>query len=158
LTPLLWGLATLLVLVVLLLFVPRVLLRRAQNRLAHRILESDREKHRLLTRAELTVSRYRRLPGVLALTEGAVEFRSLFGESIPIPTSRIAKIETGQRLSSGRRLFRLEVLRLTRASGEVLEFVLSPASAFAWRSHLGLWAVRERQADADSVVPGRPRA
>ncbi len=156
-TPFLWGLAGLAVLLLLLLFVPRILLRRSQNRLARRILEADGEEYKLLTRAELAVSRYRRLPGVLALTEGAVEFRGLFGESIPIPTSRIAKIETGQRLLSGRRLFRLEVLRLTRASGEVLEFVLSPASAFAWRSHLGLWAVRERQADADRVVPGRPR-
>ena len=155
-TPPLWGLAALLALLFLFLLVPRVLLRRAQNRLARRLLEADPE-FKLLTRAELAVSRYRRLPGVLALTEGAVEFRGLFGESIPIPTSRIAKIETGQRLSNGRRLFRLEVLRLTRASGEKLEFVLSPASAFAWRSHLGLWAVRERQADADRVVPGRPR-
>jgi hypothetical protein len=92
---------------------------------------------------------------VLGLTERAVEFRGLFGESIPIPTSRIARIETGQRLSNGRRLLRLEVLRLTHTSGEILEFVLSPTSAFAWRSHLGLWAVRERQADADKVVPGR---
>ena len=156
-TPVLWAPLALLAILFLLLSVPRVLLRRSQNRLARRILEADREECKLLTRAELSVSRYRRLPGVLALTEGAVEFRGLFGESIPIPTSRIAKIETGRRLSNGRRLFRLEVLRLTRASGEKLEFVLSPASAFAWRSHLGLWAVRERQAGADRVVPGRPR-
>ena len=152
-TPVLWGIAALLAFLLLLLSIPRVLLRRAQNRLAHRILEADREEYQILTRAELVVSRYRRLPGVLALTKAAIGFQSLFGESIPIPTSRIAKIETGQRLSNGRRLFRLEVLRLTRTSGEILEFVLSPASAFAWRSHLGLWAVRERQADAEHVAP-----
>ncbi len=152
-TPLLWGLAGLLGLLLLLLLLPRALLIRAQNRLAARLLEADGGRYGLLTRGELVVSRYRRLPGVLALTEAAVEFEGLFGESIRIATSNIAKIETGQRLSNGRRLFRLEILRLTRASGEALEFVLSPASAFAWRSHLGLWAVRERQTDAEHVAP-----
>ena len=44
---------------------------------------------------------------------------------------------------------------LTVSGGEQTEFVLTRDSATAWRSHLGLWAVKERQADADRVVPGR---
>ena len=109
----------------------------------------------LLTRAELVVGRHRRVPGVLALTNVAIRFDGLFGEFSVLPTSGIQKIETGQRLASGRLLYRLEVLRLTTTVGEQTEFVLARDSAAAWRSHLGLWAVKERQADADRVVPGR---
>jgi len=133
--------------------IPRFLLHRAQDRLARAKLAAENPD--LLTRADLVLGRYRRAPGILELTPAAVRFDGLFGESAVLPAAEIRKIETGRRLSSGRRLLRLEVLRLTRSSGEHLEFVLSPASAVAWRSHLGLWAVRERQADADRVVPGR---
>jgi hypothetical protein len=134
--------------------VPRIFLRRAQDRLAKEKLGSGRDPL-LLTRAELVAGRHRRVPGVLALTPVAIRFDGLFGESAVIPTSGIQKIETGQRLASGRLLFRLEVLRLTAADGEQTELVLTLASAGVWRSHLGLWAIKERQADADRVVPGR---
>lgn len=153
--PVLWGLLGLAAAFLALLTIPRLLLSRTQDRLAARLLAGGAERCTLLTRAELVAGRHRRLPGVLALTEEAIEFSGLFGESVPIAIGRIQKIETGSRLSSGRRLFRLEVLRVTRSSGERQEFVLSPASASAWRSHLGLWAARERQADADRVAPGR---
>jgi hypothetical protein len=89
------------------------------------------------------------------LTSATIRFDGLFGESAVVPTSEIQKIETGQRLSIGRLLYRLEILRLTAVGGEQTEFVLTRDSAAAWRSHLGLWAVKERQADADRVVPGR---
>jgi hypothetical protein len=134
--------------------VPRIFLRRAQDRLAKEKLASGHDPM-LLTRAELVLGRHRRVPGVLALTSVAIRFDGLFGESAVLPTSGIQKIETGQRLASGRLLFRLEVLRLTAAGGEQTEFVLARDSAAAWRSHLGLWAVKERQADAERVVPGR---
>ena len=134
--------------------VPRIFLRRAQDRLAKEKLASGHDPM-LLTRAELVLGRHRRVPGVLALTSAAIRFDGLFGESAVVATSLIQKIETGQRLSSGRLLFRLEVLRLTAAGGEQTEFVLTRDSAAAWRSHLGLWAIKERQADADRVVPGR---
>jgi hypothetical protein len=132
---------------------PRIFLRRAQDRLAKERLAGGDPM--LLTRAELVAGRHRRVPGVLALTSDSVRFDGLFGESLIVATSRIQKIETGQRLASGRLLVRLEVLRLTATSGDQTEFVLSLSSAAAWRSHLGLWAVKERQADADRVVPGR---
>jgi hypothetical protein len=134
--------------------VPRIFLRRAQDRLAKEKLASGHDPM-LLTRAELVLGRHRRVPGVLALTSVAIRFDGLFGESAVVRTSEIQKIETGQRLASGRLLFRLEVLRLTAAGGEQTEFVLARDSAAAWRSHLGLWAVKERQADAERVVPGR---
>jgi hypothetical protein len=134
--------------------VPRIFLRRAQDRLAQEKLAAGHDPL-LLTRAELVVGRHRRVPGVLALTSVAIRFDGLFGESAVVPTSGIQKIETGQRLASGRLLVRLEVLRLTATGGAQTEFVLTRDSAAAWRSHLGLWAVKERQADAERVVPGR---
>jgi hypothetical protein len=135
--------------------VPRALLGRAQDRLARRLLEEERAPFKLLTRAELCAGKYRRLPGLLGLTESGVEFRGVFGETEIVATPRLQKIVTGTRLSSGRRLLRREILRLSRASGEDLEFVLTRASAKAWRSHLGLWAIEERKAAMDLVTPGR---
>ena len=137
------------------LMAPGIFLRRAQDRLARRLLERQGARYKLLTRAELCVARYRRSPGVLGLTDDALVFEDLFGHTEALATSRIQKIVTGRRLASGRRLLRLEVLRLTRAGGGELEFVLAPASASAWRSHLGLWAVEERRASMDVVTPGR---
>jgi len=145
--------------VVLLLAVPRRLLARAQDRLANEKLARAGDGFRLLTRADLVTGRYRRVPGILGLTDDRLVFDGLFGESQELATSRIGKIETGRRLASGRMLLRLEVLRVApnpNAAGPPLELVLTPAAAGAWRSHLGLWAMKERQADADRVSPGRP--
>lgn len=140
--------AGVLLLLVLLSVVPRVTIRRAQDRLADRVLADRKVPPALLTRAELVVGRWRRQPGVLALADGAVAFEGVFGDLAVIPTERIGKIVTGRRLASERLLFRQEVLRIARTTGEETEFVLSPASADAWRSHLGLWAMKERMADA----------
>jgi hypothetical protein len=137
------------------LLLPRRLLARSLDRLAHEEIDRRGDDFRVLTRAELVSGRYRRVPGVLGLTNDRVLFRGLFGESVELATSRIGKIETGRRLANGRRLVRLEVLRITPASGDALEVVLTRPAAFAWRSHLGLWAAKERQADADRVSPGR---
>jgi len=139
----------------LLIVLPRILLGRAQDRLAARLLAESGAAFKLLTRAERVAGAHRRIPGVLGLTEDAVSFHGLFGESEVLSTSRIQKIATGQRLASGRKLLRREVLRLTRSSGEDLELVLARASAGAWRSHLGLWAIAERKAAMDQVTPGR---
>jgi hypothetical protein len=136
-------------------FVPRALLSRAQDRLARKRLAEHGEEFRLLTRGELVSGRYRRHPGILGLTGDRIVFESLFGKIQELATSRIQKIETGRRLSSGRLLLRLEVLRITPAAGDPMEFVLTRPAAGAWRSHLGLWAMKERQADADRVAPGR---
>jgi hypothetical protein len=150
------ALAALLLVFALLMIVPRRLLARAQDRLARERIEKGGAELRVLTRAELVSGRYRRRPGILGLTNDRLLFEGLFGEAAELSTSRIQKIETGRRLSGGRLLFRHEALRVTSASGDVLEFVLTAAAASAWRSHLGLWAMKERQADADRVSPGRP--
>ncbi len=141
--------------VLLVLVLPRLLLRRAQDRLASRLLADASRPFDLLTRAQLCAGPHRRLPGVLGLGGGAIVFESLFGETTTLPTQRLQKIVTGDRLASGRRLLRMEVLRLSRSDGTDLEFVLTPASAAAWRSHLGLWAVNERKSATDVVRPGR---
>jgi hypothetical protein len=138
-----------------LLVIPRLLLQKAQNRLAAAILAREPGAWKLLTRADLSVGRYRRLPGILGLKEGSLEFTGLYGESVLIATDRIRKVTTGPRLSTGRLLFRMEALRITRAGEEEVEFVMTLPASEAWRSHLGLWAARERQADADRVTPGR---
>ena len=138
--------------------IPRRLVRRRQDALAgERVARLEREgrRFRLLTRADLVAGRYRRIPGILGLTEDGLAFEGVFGESVMLASPRIRKVVTGSRLSNGRSLFRLEVLRITPAAGEEVEFVLTPASAGAWRSHLGLWAMAERQSVADRVVPGR---
>jgi hypothetical protein len=141
--------------VLLVLVLPRLLLRRAQDRLASRLLADASQPFDLLTRAELCVGPHRRLPGVLGLGGGAIVFEGLFGETTTLPTQHLQKIVTGDRLANGRRLLRLEVLRLSRSDGTEMEFVLTPASAAAWRSHLGLWAVQERKSSTDVVRPGR---
>ncbi|HEY7862658.1 MAG TPA: hypothetical protein VIE39_03310 [Thermoanaerobaculia bacterium] len=133
---------------------PRLLVRRAQDRLAAEI-QGAGAAWQLLTRADLITGRWRRIPGVLGLRKDVVEFHGLFGESVTLATSGIARIRTGRRLANGRLLFRLEALGFESASGERLELILTHAAAFAWRSHLGAWAARERQADADRVVPGK---
>ncbi len=152
-------------------FFPRVLLHRALDRLAARRLSAEPQPPALLTRAERVAGRWRRLPGVLGLSEETLFFEGLFGETWVLAASRIGKIITGRRLASGRLLFRTEVLRLVSTAGDETEFVLTRPSASAWRSHLGLWAMEERvrdaagreretvtaaaQADLDHVVPGR---
>jgi hypothetical protein len=134
----------------------RAFVGRAQDRLARALLESPGAPFRLLTRGDLCgPGRHRRLPGVVGLTDAAVLFHSIFGETRIVPTGAIQKIVTGTRLADGRTLLRRETLRLTRRDGEELQFVLSRDSAAAWRSHLGLWAVEERRAAMDVVTPGR---
>jgi hypothetical protein len=149
------GIAAALALGGCLVLVPRFLIHRAQDRLAGRRTEAGEPAWKLLTRAELVVGRYRRLPGLLGLSEDRIAFESVFGETAVVATDRIAKIVTGRRLVSDRLLFRREVLRLSAADGRELEFVLTHATAEAWRSHLGLWAAAERRSDADRVTPGR---
>jgi hypothetical protein len=149
------ALGALLLFFFLLIALPRRLLSRGQDRLARERIEQGRTEFRILTRAELVSGRYRRLPGILGLKDDRLLFEGLFGESVELSTSRIQKIETGRKLSNGRVLLRSEALRITPSSGDSLEFVLTAAAAYAWRSHLGLWAMKERQADADRVSPGR---
>ncbi len=154
-TLLLWGLIALIAALVGLVLVPRALLKSAQDRLAQAAILREGENFKLLTRADLVTGRYRRIPGVLALTPKALQFMGLFGETVTVETPRIHKIATGRKLASGRKLLRLEALRITSSDGTDVEVVLSPLSALAWRSHLGAWAVEERRSDMARVSPGR---
>jgi hypothetical protein len=98
---LLYVLAGLALLLLALAVVPRLLLKRAQDRLAARLLAESSGGFRLLTRADLVTGPRRRLPGVLGLTADSVVFEGLFGERETLALSRISKIITGRRLSSG---------------------------------------------------------
>lgn len=136
---------------------PRLFLSRAQDRLAKTTMFREGTALKLLTRAELVVGRFRRIPGLLVWRDDVLAFQGLFGNQVSIPPSRIQKIVTADRLANGRLLVRLEVLRLTATDGEELEFVLERRTADAWRRLLGEWAGRERAAATatDFVIPGK---
>jgi hypothetical protein len=95
------------------------------------------------------------MPGVLGLDARGLTWHGIFADTVSIPSDRIQKIATGHVLSSGRRLLRMEALRFDRIGDDPAEFVVTHPAAEAWRSHLGLWAAAQRQADAERVTPGR---
>ena len=131
--------------------VPRLLITRAQDRLAQKAMAGSGSAMKLLTRAELVIGRYERIPGLLAWRDDVLSFQGIDGHSVAVPPARIQKIVTADRMGSGRLLMKLEVLRLTDTSGEELEFVVARNSADAWRKLLGDWAVRERALAANAA-------
>lgn len=132
---------------------PRVFISRAQDRLARDKMAREGHSLRLLTRAELVIGRYKRIPGLLSWRDDVLAFQGINGHTINIPPSRIQKIVTADRISAGRLLFRLEVLRLMDTDGQELEFVVARNTADQWRSLLGAWAGRERQTATASDAP-----
>jgi hypothetical protein len=134
---------------------PRLFIGMAQDRLAKTTMYRDGKSLKLLTRAELVTGRFERVPGLLAWRDDVLSFQGIEGHAVIIPPSRIQKIVTADRLSSGRLLVKLEILRLTDTDGEELEFVLERNTVDAWRRLLGEWAGRERAAALDLVTPGR---
>jgi hypothetical protein len=131
--------------------VPRVLIRRAQDRLAQKAMALSGSAMKLLTRAELVIGRFERIPGLLAWRDDVLAFQGIDGHTVSVPPARIQKIVTADRLGGGRFLMKLEVLRLTDTNGEELEFVVARNSADAWRRLLGDWAVRERALAANAA-------
>jgi hypothetical protein len=132
---------------------PRLLILRAQDRLAKETMFREGKSLKLLTRADLVVDRYRRIPGLLSWRDDVLAFQGIEGHQISLPPSRIQKIVTADRLAKGRLLVKLEVLRLTDSAGGDLEFVLAKDTADAWRRLLGEWAGRERAAAAAQDAP-----
>ncbi|HZI67047.1 MAG TPA: hypothetical protein VFF17_10825 [Thermoanaerobaculia bacterium] len=152
-----WTLAGAALLVLAVFALPRLFLSRAQDKLAKATIARDGAALKLLTRAELVVGRFRRIPGLLAWRDDVLAFQGIFGSERNIPPARIEKIVTANRLANGRLLVRLEVLRLTATDGEEIEFVLERNTVDAWRRLLGEWAGRERAAALDLVTPGRSK-
>jgi hypothetical protein len=150
-----WLLLGAAVIVAAVFLVPRLLIGRAQDRLAKTTMAREGRSLKLLTRAELVIGRFERVPGLLAWRDDVLMFQGIGGHSVAIPPARIQKIVTTDRLG-GRLLMKLEVLRLTDTEGEELEFVVARDSADAWRRLLGEWSVRERQAASgpDAVTRG----
>ncbi|MEO8347717.1 MAG: hypothetical protein ABI610_02310 [Acidobacteriota bacterium] len=150
-----WLLLGAAALAVALFLLPRLFIGMAQDRLAKTTMYRDGKSLKLLTRAELVTGRFERIPGLLAWRDDVLSFQGIEGHTVTVPPSRIQKIVTADRLSSGRLFVKLEILRLTDTDGEELEFVAARNSADAWRRLLGEWAGRERAAALDVVTPGR---
>ena len=127
---------------------PRLLITRAQDRLANEKMSREGKSLKLLTRADLVVGPYKRIPGLLSWRDDVLAFQGIEGHTINLPPTQIQKIVTADRLARGRLLVRLEVLRLTDNAGSELEFVLAKDTADAWRRLLGEWAGRQRAAAA----------
>jgi hypothetical protein len=133
--------------------VPRLLIWRAQDRLAQEKMSREGKSLKLLTRADLVVGPYKRIPGLLSWRDDVLAFQGIEGHTVNLPPTQIQKIVTADRLARGRLLVKLEVLRLTDNAGSELEFVLAKDTADAWRRLLGEWAGRQR-ADAAAAEAG----
>lgn len=129
--------------------VPPFLIRRGRDRLASEILARGGAKPALLTPADRCTGRFRRVPGVAGMDREAIRFESRLEEPTVIPLSRVRKISSGNRMASGRRLLRAEVLTLLDADGRTLELLMPRASVYQWRQHLGAWAARRKAGTTD---------
>jgi len=154
LTSLAWILLGASAIIAALFLVPRLLIGRAQDQLARTTMARDGKTLKLVTRAELVIGKFQRIPGLLSWRDDVLVFQGIDGHTETIPPSRINKIVTADRMGSGRLLVKLEVLRFTDSEGEELEFVVARNSADAWRKMLGDWAGRQRL--AATVAPETP--
>lgn len=82
-------------------------------------------------------------PGTVGLTPEGLVWDAPFGLSGRVPFERIRRLETDQRLGTGRRLLRSEVLRVTRVDGGVEELVLGRGAAHEWHRAIGEWVGRQ---------------
>lgn len=96
------------------------------------------------------------IPGTVALTPAGLVWNGLWNRSGSYSFEEIQRLETDDRLSSGRGFLRSKVLRVTPVSGEVVEFVVSPGHAWEWRQALGEWALaRGELRSQERGGPGR---
>lgn len=137
--------------------VPPLLIRRARGRLAAEILARGGPRPALLTPADRCAGRFRRVPGVAGMDREAITFESRLEAPTVIPLSRLRRVSSGNRMASGRRLLRAEVLTLLDTEGRRLELLMPRASVYQWRQHLGAWAARQKaMAPAGAGDPGAP--
>jgi hypothetical protein len=79
------------------------------------------------------------VPGTVGLTPEALIWDAPFGLSGSALLGHIKKLETDERLTSGRRFLRSRALRVTLEDGRELEFVLSKGHEWEWRQAIGEW-------------------
>jgi hypothetical protein len=90
---------------------------------------------------------------VLGLDGRSIFFESRHERRLELPLSAVRRISSGSRMTTtGRRLWRAEVLTLVDTNGAVAEFLMPRASVYQWRQHLGKWAA-ERKSVADVAAP-----
>jgi len=124
--------------------VPPLLIRRGRDRLAAEILARGGPTPALLTPADRCSGRFRRVPGVAGMDREAITFESRLEAPTVIALSRLRRVSSGNRMASGRRLLRAEVLTLVDTDGRTLELLMPRASVYQWRQHLGAWAARQK--------------
>src|SRR5580765_28171 len=124
--------------------VPPILIRRGRDRLAAEVLARAGPKPALLTPADRCAGRFRRVPGVAGMDRETITFESRLEAPTVIPLSRVRRVSSGNRMASGRRLLRAEVLTLLDMDGRTLELLMPRASVYQWRQHLGAWAARRK--------------
>jgi hypothetical protein len=133
--------------------VPPLLIRRGRDRLAAEILARGGPAPALLTPADRCSGRFRRVPGVAGMDREAITFESRLEAPTVIALSRLRRVSSGNRMASGRRLLRAEVLTLLDTDGRTLELLMPRASVYQWRQHLGAWAARQKAAAGESGDP-----
>jgi len=131
-------------LIALLAAIPAAMLRRGRDRLAAEILARPGPPPLLLTPADRCTGRFRRVPGVAGMDGAAITFESRFEPPTVLPLSQIRRVWSGNRMASGRRLLRAEVLALVDTQGRTLELLMPRASVYQWRQYLGAWAARKK--------------
>ena len=122
-------------------------LRRGRDRLAAEILARPGPPPLLLTPADRCTGRFRRVPGVAGMDRSAITFESRFEPPTVLPLSQIRRVWSGNRMTSGRRLLRAEVLGLVDIQERTLELLMPRASVYQWRQHLGAWAATKKAED-----------
>ena len=80
------------------------------------------------------------IPGTVALTPAGLVWEGLWGRTGSYSFEEIQRLETDDRLSSGRGFLRSKVLRVSPVGSDAVEFVVSPGHAWEWRQALGEWA------------------
>ena len=93
------------------------------------------------------------IPGTVALTPAGLAWEALWGRLGSYSFEEIQRLETDDRLSSGRAFLRSKVLRVTSVRGEVVEFVLSPGHAWEWRQALGEWTAKSGRITGTGDLP-----
>jgi hypothetical protein len=92
------------------------------------------------------------VPGTVGLTPQGLLWDAPFGLSNRVSFTGVKRLETDERLSSGRRLLKSRVLRVTIEDGGQQEFLLTRDDEWQWRRALGEWVGQNGRIATQSSV------